>query len=215
MSGKSINRIVEESFPEEVKAEIVANISAGCRSAKEWGSEISSISRKSRYSAKMILGTFVERHLADAVTFGHLPFSFSEERVTVNGYRYVEFLSDSVRWQVKQTSSPGKFPNQSSFRENRSISNQRFLGTQLTFPTLLIEDSNLPFAILTYGHNDFELKFVSIGFPEFAYKGWIKRFSLSIADDRIKTFEEKILEENTPRIKESILKEIQPRKAIQ
>lgn len=196
----SVDDIFKWSFSKPVQLEISRSISLGLLKAKGEAEQDSPIPYKRDYSAKCSVNTFVEEELVEACVRKQLPFEFKEGCVSSNSFKYTVFSSDFLFFHVKKISTISEFPRKASFRENAALSNQLFLFDDLPFRGDCV--NRLSFALIVYGHDDFDLTFVGVGFPEYGERRWHSFFDLPLAFTRdVEVFQEKILEDNMPKLK--------------
>ncbi len=190
-------------FSDEAKKQLVARIHAACRMVREQClPEFADTPNRAKVYGRTALHFFVDRLLAEAINLGLLPFKITEKKVKANGYWYMEYSSDKVKWQVKRVKRRGQLPKGSSFRVSNSVYNQLFFdfGPEFQFNS---EENSLPFAIVTYGHNNFYPQFVMVGFPEPNYREWAA--TCDITNVSIIDLEERIYEDNAPKLKKEFL----------
>ena len=194
--------VLDVAFPIQVKAELVARINTACRMVRDQCErDYAVIPNRGGVYGRSALHFYVDRLLTEAATKELLPFHPIEKKVKTNGYWFMQYVSNRVKWQIKRVRKRGELPKGSSFRIINSISNQ--VAWDFGPEYRIKSETDVPFAIVTYGHQNFYPTFIMVGMPEPDYSGWSE--NLDVTDVKVAGLEEKIYEENAPRLKIAFL----------
>jgi hypothetical protein len=179
--------IKEILFPDPVCRIIVSSIFAACELLKvEMSNFLPNLPHRNRWACGHRLQYQIDKILTfetEKRELDRLPFEYRERKVPTSGftYYYTEYFSDSGYWQVKKANTKGILPDARYPRLVAAQSNYYPLGVE--FEDDIMGDSKEildgPFAIVVFGHDQFSLQFVTVGFPESDYSAWIKNFDIT------------------------------------
>lgn len=128
---------------------------------------------------------------------------YGDEAPNPHGRPYVEFEINNIKVHIKKNRNAEKLPNISIYRESESTKNNMQMALDFGTDTAV---SQKLFAIITYNHQRFNLKYIQIGFPKDDYSGWIDKWSL--IDDIKSDTVEMIKKKYGPEIREEIANNI-------
>jgi hypothetical protein len=194
-----LNELCEELFPDSVKTMIATNVYAASKMSKNLRDSWVNMPMRMSWFAGHSFGFFIDQLMSKQIeesVIGKFPYSYRELRIPKCGYPYMEYYSDKGKFHIKKADKPERLPKAAIQR----ISNAQSNGFLDYGPDYIPQVEDNPFALITYGHRGFDLRFIEIGFPETDYSDWKGYWDIS--QNISKEIAESVLKDKEPELKE-------------
>lgn len=164
-------------------------------------------SGRDKHWARKLMPYIFDSSIKQAIDRGDLPFGYLEQRVSENGFPYLCFSFNRLRFTVSKTEGRYSMPRKSGFRvENSQLNRQLLLGTE---EIGFIRPNRASFAqdvygVLCYDYKGNELLHLGLGIPDESYERWLDYKTFEIPMVRPLESVEKIADEADPDLREDL-----------
>lgn len=133
-----------------------------------------------RFNAASSVPAYLHKHIKKKIKCGELPLELIEYRAGAPDHHLrpcVKYRLGNLMIYIKKTDSPSECPLDAQIRRDAAVSNQRLLFDD--DPTFELPEVNI---FLTYGMQDLQPTFLSIGIPgDGISQKWVERYDLNDA----------------------------------
>lgn len=180
---RNTDELFAQMFPQQARQILASSVYVASKMSKSLRDEMISIPRRASMLAGHAFPVFIDRLMAkqiDEIDVGQFPYQYREITIPKCGHAYIEYHSPIGKFHIKKSNKANALPKAAVHRVSNAMSNKIFLDLGSEY---IPENTSVPFSLITYGHKNFNITFIQIGFPTWDYSGWESNYCWDISGD--------------------------------